>query len=74
MDGQRGLFEFVLAGIPKSVFFSIGGSDPAMLEKLKAEGKPVPVNHSPFFAPLAGPSIRAGVQALTLSVVSVAGK
>lgn len=66
--------EFVLAGIPKSVFFSIGGSDPAMLDKLKAEGKPVPVNHSPFFAPLAGPSIRAGVQALTLSVLSVAGK
>jgi len=66
--------EYVLAGVDKSVFFSIGGSDPALLEKLKAQGKPVPVNHSPFFAPLAEPAIRAGVQVLSLAVLSVAGK
>ena len=66
--------EFVMAGVPKSVFFSIGGSDPAMLDRLTAEGKPVPVNHSPFFAPLAQPAIRTGVSVLTLSVLSVAGK
>ncbi len=66
--------EFVLAGVPKSVFFSIGGSDPTLLDRLAAENKPVPVNHSPFFAPLAGPSIRTGIEVLTLAVLSVAGK
>lgn len=66
--------EFVKAGVSKSVFFSIGGSDPKLLERLKAEGKPVPVNHSPFFAPLADPSIRTGVEVLTLAVLGVASK
>jgi hippurate hydrolase len=66
--------EFVMAGVTKSVFFSIGGSDPVMLDRFKAEGKPVPVNHSPFFAPVAGPAIHAGVEVLSLSVLSVAGK
>jgi hippurate hydrolase len=56
------------------VFFSIGGSDPKLLERLQAEGKPVPVNHSPYFAPLAGPSIRTGVEVLSLAVMSVAKK
>lgn len=66
--------EFVNAGVPHSVYFSIGGSDPKLLERLKAEGKPVPVNHSPFFAPLAEPSIRTGVEVLTLAVLGVAKK
>jgi amidohydrolase len=66
--------EFVNAGVSRSVFFSIGGSDPKLLERLQAEGKPVPVNHSPYFAPVAGPSIRTGVEVLSLAVMSVAKK
>ncbi|MDO7844434.1 amidohydrolase [Sphingomonas immobilis] len=65
---------FVSAGMPKSVYFSIGGVDAATIAKWKAEGKPMPVNHSPFFAPVAEPSIKAGVTTLTLAVLSVAGK
>ncbi len=65
---------FVEAGMPHSVFFGIGGSDPAMLAEHKANGTPVPVNHSPYFAPLPEPTIRTGVETLTLAVLSVAAK
>ncbi|WP_454758905.1 amidohydrolase [Caulobacter segnis] len=65
--------EFVLAGVP-SVYFGIGGYAPAEIEKLKAEGKPVPTNHSPFFAPTPEPTIRTGVEAMTLAVLNVAGR
>ncbi len=63
--------EFVAAGVPHSVFFSVGGSDPKMLAEYQAAGKPVPVNHSPFFAPVPEPTIRAGVEILALAVLSV---
>ena len=65
--------EFVLAGVP-SLYFGIGGFDRALVEKAKAEGKTLPSNHSPFFAPTPEPSIRTGVQAMTLAVLSVTGK
>ena len=64
---------FVAAGMTHSVYFSIGGDDPAMIARYKAEGKQVPVNHSPYFAPLPEPTIRTGVETLTLAVLSVAG-
>jgi hippurate hydrolase len=62
--------EFVDAGVP-SLFFGIGGDDPAMLADYKAHGKPVPVNHSPYFAPVPEPTIRTGVTVLTLAVLMV---
>jgi len=64
--------EFVDAGVP-SVFFGIGGADPAAIAKAKAEGKTVPGNHSPYFAPVPEPAIRTGVETLTLAVLMVAG-
>ena len=62
--------DFIIAGVP-SVFFMIGGMDPARIAELRAAGKPVPVNHSPFFAPVPEPSIRTGVQAMTPAVLNV---
>jgi hippurate hydrolase len=44
-----------------------------MLEEYKAQGKPVPVNHSPYFAPVPEPTIRTGAMVLTLAVMMVAG-
>ena len=64
--------EYVAAGVTKSVFFSVGGTSPDMIARYKAEGKPLPVNHSPYFAPAPEASIRAGVEVLTLAVLSVA--
>lgn len=65
--------EFVIAGVP-SLYFGIGGFDKATVEKAKAEGKPLPTNHSPYFAPTPEPTIRTGVEAMTLAVLSVTGK
>jgi hippurate hydrolase len=62
--------EFIEAGVP-SVFFGIGGYDPKMIADYKARGVPVPVNHSPLFAPVPEPSIRTGVTVLTLAVLMV---
>ena len=68
MSGSEDFSEFVDAGVP-SLFFGIGGYDPAMLAELKAKGEPAPTNHSPFFAPKAEPAIRNAVTAIVLSIV-----
>jgi amidohydrolase len=60
---------FIIAGVP-SLFFNIGGTDPAKITEAKAKGTLVPGNHSPTFAPLPGPAIRTGVEAMTLAVVN----
>ncbi len=61
---------FVLAGIP-SMYFGIGGGDPAKIAEAKAKGLEIPFNHSPQFAPLPGPTIRTGATAMTLAVMNV---
>ena len=68
MSGSEDFSEFVDAGVP-SLFFGIGGYDPATLAALKARGEPAPTNHSPFFAPSAEPAIRNAVAAIVLSIV-----
>jgi len=65
--------QFIDAGVP-SVFFAIGGYDPAMIADYKARGIPLPVNHSPLFAPVPEPTIRTGVKVLALSVLMVTAK
>jgi len=62
--------DFVAAGVP-SMFFVIGGFDPAQIAAAKAGGVELPVNHSPLFAPIPEPTIRTGVEAMTLSVIGV---
>lgn len=62
---------FVNEGVP-SMFFMIGTSDPKLFaESRKPGGKPLPANHSPFFAPVPEPSIKNGVNAMSLAVLSV---
>lgn len=59
-----------LSGIP-SMFFLIGVTDPKLIkESLKPDGKPVPFNHSPYFAPLPEPSIKTSVEAMTTAVLT----
>ena len=62
--------DMVQAGVP-SVFFFIGGLDPRQIEEARAAGKTVPINHSPFFAPVPEPTIRFGVEAMSLAVLNV---
>jgi len=62
--------EFIIAGVP-SLFFQIGVYDPKRVEAAKAGGPPLPGNHSPQFAPVPEPTIRTGVEAMTLAVMNV---
>jgi hippurate hydrolase len=62
--------EFVNAGVP-GTFLGLGGLDPAVIAAAHARGEPVPANHSPNFAPLPEPTIKAGVEAMTLTVMNV---
>jgi metal-dependent amidase/aminoacylase/carboxypeptidase family protein len=65
---------FVNEGVP-SMFFFIGVHDPTQVaDSMKPRGKPVPANHSPFFAPVPEPSIKTGVHAMSLAVLNVLDK
>jgi amidohydrolase len=61
--------EFVIAGVP-SLYWGLGGYDPKVLADYKARGEVVPGNHTPQFAPVPEPSIRTGVEAMTLAVLN----
>lgn len=65
--------EFIIAGVP-SLFFGIGGYDPKRIEAAKAKGETLAGNHNPYFSPDPEPSIRTGVEAMTLAVLEVMGR
>jgi hippurate hydrolase len=67
--------EFVNAGVP-SMFFFVGVLSPQeVADSRKPGGKPLAFNHSPFFAPVPEPSIRTGVEAMSVAVLTtLAGK
>lgn len=62
--------EFVLAGVP-SVYFNVGTQD---VGATQAEGGVAPRLHSPQYAPVPEPTIRRGVEAMTLAVLGVLGR
>jgi len=63
--------EFVNAGVP-SMFFFVGVLAPEeFAASLMPGGKPIAFNHSPFFAPVPEPSIKNGVQAMSVAVLTV---
>jgi hippurate hydrolase len=61
--------DYVEAGVP-SLFFMIGAYEPERVAEAKKKGETLPVNHSPLFAPVPEPTIRTGVEAMTLAVMS----
>lgn len=64
--------EFIEAGVP-SIFYWVGGTSPEQVEKASQENRPVPSNHSPFFAPAPETSIKTGAKVLAISVLEKAG-
>ena len=57
------------------MFFFVGVSDPKVVAaSMQPGGKPLPFNHSPFFAPVPEPSIKTGAEAMSLAVLTVLGK
>ena len=51
-----------------SVFWFVGGTDPASYAKAEEAGRlnELPVNHSPHFAPVIHPTLRTGIEALVV--------
>jgi amidohydrolase len=64
---------FVNAGVPKSLFFLVGVYDPAQVTAAEKGGPPLAFNHSPYYAPVPEPTIRTGVEAMTLAVLRIVG-
>ena len=63
------------AGVP-SVFWLVGGLDPETVLTAIAEGRfeqNIPSNHSPRFAPVPHPTLRAGVETLVVGALSYLG-
>ncbi|WP_084521244.1 amidohydrolase [Nocardia uniformis] len=60
------------AGAPLSFWF-FGGADPAKVAAAQERGtvdQDIPMNHSPYFAPLAEPTINCGITAFTAAAVA----
>jgi hippurate hydrolase len=55
-----------------SVFWFVGGTDPAAYAKAKKAGKinELPSNHSPLFAPVLHPTLEAGVETLVVGALA----
>ena len=65
--------EYILAGVP-SLFWGLGGIDAKTIADYRAKGQEPPGNHTPQFAPTPEPTIRTGVEAMTLAVLNVMGR
>jgi hippurate hydrolase len=63
--------ELVAASGMRSVYFGIGGYDPAVIAAYRERGEAVPANHSPYFLPDAAKTIPVGVRTLTLAALAV---
>ncbi len=62
--------EYGRAGV-KSVLLHIGAVDPEKLAESRRTGVPVPAPHSPQWAPLREPTLKAAVQAETLALLNL---
>jgi hippurate hydrolase len=60
---------FATAWQVPSVYWFVGGTDPATYARAKEAGRlnDIPVNHSPKFAPVIDPTLRTGVEALVVA-------
>lgn len=64
--------EFGKAAVAPSVFWLVGGMDTEAVRKAIADGRfaqDIPSNHSPLFAPVLHPTLRAGVETLVVAAL-----
>jgi hippurate hydrolase len=66
--------ELGLGGQIPVVMFRVGAVDPAKYEEAQRTGANLPTLHSPLFAPLPGPTIEAGVKAMTAAALELLKK
>jgi len=62
MTGSEDYSYFIQAGIP-SLYFSLGGAEPAKYAAAKASGEGLPSNHSSLFAPDVDPAMHTAIRA-----------
>lgn len=55
----------------ESTFFWIGAANPDVYAAAKAKGETLPSNHSPLFAPDPEPTIKTGVEAMTIAALNI---
>jgi len=65
--------EYGRAGVPATVVW-VGTVDPKKFAAAKAGGSPLPSLHSSEFAPDPAPSIRTGVETVTLAALELLGR
>jgi hippurate hydrolase len=55
-----------------SVYWFVGGTDPELYAKARAEGRinDLPVNHSPLFAPVIHPTLQTGIEAMVVGAMA----
>ncbi|HEU4630041.1 MAG TPA: M20 family metallopeptidase [Gemmatimonadaceae bacterium] len=55
-----------------AVFWFVGGTDPGLYAKAKADGRlgELPTNHNPRFAPVIHPTLETGVQAMVVAALA----
>ena len=72
--GGEDFSQFWRMGDMPTMIFWIGAVDPATWQAAQNGGEPLPSLHSPFFAPVAEPTITTGVTAMTAAVLDLMGK
>jgi amidohydrolase len=66
--------QFGLDGKIPVLMFSVGASSEESLVAARSSGTPVPGPHSPLFAPVAAPTLRTGIVAMSTAVLEVLGR
>lgn len=71
--GAEDFSEFARQGVPICIWW-VGGTDPVRVAESERTGVPLPSNHSPAFAPLPEPTLKACVASMTGAVLELIGK
>jgi metal-dependent amidase/aminoacylase/carboxypeptidase family protein len=73
LGGSEDFGELATAINKPSCFWTYGGVDPETWDRLEKEGRlqeDIPVNHSPFFAPVISPTLGVAVEAYAVAVLT----
>ena len=71
--GSDDFAEYRSAGIP-SLMLGLGSANPREFAEAKKNGKELPSNHSPYFAPDREPSLKTGIEVEMAAILELMGK
>jgi metal-dependent amidase/aminoacylase/carboxypeptidase family protein len=76
LGGSEDFGELATAINKPNCFWTYGGVDPETWDRLEKEGRlqeDIPVNHSPFFAPVINPTLRVAAEAYAVAALTWLG-